>query len=722
MVMKKPNKILVIIALSMIAPSAYSGSLNDGIAAGDVLSSVLLNNAKAAINDNDSRTTALEKINNDIGNKISALEDADSVVDGKLTRLGDKDGDVADEILRLNVLDLDYEVRLDVLEAVDNDFTTRVTNLETGTNNNTSAVGTLQSADNAISTRIDDSVDSVNNLVTQAGAIIARVDAIDDTNNGTVKVLQDADNAISTRIGLIDDATTGTVKALQDADSDIGDRIGLIDDATNGTVKVLQDADNTISTRIGLIDDATNGTVKALEQEKDDLLNRVASMDGGKSATMPASLGNPFDNLVSDVVNLKNADTNISTRIGLIDNTANGTVKVLQDADNTISTRIDLIDDATTGTVKALQDADSDISTRIGLIDDATTGTVKALQDRVLNIDDATTGTVKALQDADNTIGDRIGDIDGANGTVNVLKAQLEADDIVIDNRISTLIGTDAYNANTPVTDTLAQIRKRVGALDGQSDCGTNVPASACEGSVATVDGRVDALPQHVFFPNASPAQGTATSDVWPVGSTFTRQSTGEIWMATELYENSSYVYWAPIAAGLRYEVGDVGPGGGWVYRVSADGFSGSEAYKLEPTLAQFAVKPVRYPFYYTNTSKHLSLTNTWALVALGGRAAGYCNQVASGVGRDPLGHWFLPSFSELIVMLGELGPRSPPVGTSIEEIKSGDYLSSSMLAQSFNQVYAADASITGGGAITVSAKAVDSVSGASLVRCGRHF
>jgi hypothetical protein len=274
MVMKKPNKILVIIALSMIAPSAYSGSLNDGIAAGDVLSSVLLNNAKAAINDNDSRTTALEKTNNDIGNKISALEDADSVVDGKLTRLGDKDAEIDEQILRLDGLDDDYEGRLDVLEAVDNGFTTRVTNLETGTDQNTSDVGSLETED----------------------------------------------IAISTRIGLIDDATTGTVKALRtdlvDEDDAIKDRIGLIDDATTGTVKALrtdlEGEDDAINGRLDAIDGDNGSTSSTVDQLRD----RVAAIDGGKDADGASLNVNKVNVLESSMSTLVGGQT--STETGMV--------------------------------------------------------------------------------------------------------------------------------------------------------------------------------------------------------------------------------------------------------------------------------------------------------------------------------------------------------------------------------------------------------------------
>ena len=56
------NRIMATIALSVIVPTAYSGSLTDTIATGDTLTATLLNNAKAAINDNDSRVTALETL------------------------------------------------------------------------------------------------------------------------------------------------------------------------------------------------------------------------------------------------------------------------------------------------------------------------------------------------------------------------------------------------------------------------------------------------------------------------------------------------------------------------------------------------------------------------------------------------------------------------------------------------------------------------------------
>jgi hypothetical protein len=678
MVMKKPNKILVIIALSIIAPSAYSGSLDDGIAPGDVLSSVLLNNAKAAINDNDSRTTALEEINGQIRDKISALENADSNVNGEVTRLGDDVDLNLSYIKALESVDGLFNGRIGVLEGASNGFTGRVTDLETDTSKNTADVVILQSADNAIRVRLTDI----------------------DGNNGDVKNLNNRLDSVEPKI-------------------------------------------------------------LTLETEKNSLLNRVSLMDGGKSATMPASYGNPFVNLESDVQTLQSTDTTLFGRLNNIDGTG-GTV-------NGLKGRLDAIDgdgNSNAGSVNGLrtqlEGADNTIKGRLDAIDgdgNSNAGSVNGLRTQLVGADNTiksrldaidgngnpSAGSVNELVTEDDAIKSRLNAIDGdgnpSAGSVNGLRTQLVGADDTIkgrlnaidgngnpsagsvnanDNRITTLIGTDAFNANTPVTDTLAQIRKRVGALDGLSDCGINM--SICGGSVATVDGRVDALPQHLVFPNASPTQGTVTSDVWPVGSTFTRQSTGEIWMATELYENSSTVYWAPIAAGLRYAVGEVGPGGGWVYRVSADGFSGSEAYELEPTLAQFEVMPVRYPFYFDNAKAHLSLTNTWALVALGGRAAGYCNQVSTGVGRDPLGHWFLPSYSELTVMLQELGPRSPPGGTSIEEIKSGDYLSSSMLPQSIDLVYAVETSITGGGAIAMGAKSVDSVSGASLVRCGRHF
>jgi hypothetical protein len=708
MVMKKPNKILVIIALSMIAPSAYSGSLDDGIAAGDVLSSVLLNNAKAAINDNDSRTTALEEINGQIRDKISALENADSNVNGEVTRLGDDVDLNLSYIKALESVDGLFNGRIGVLEGASNGFTGRVTDLETDTSKNTADVVILQSADNAIRVRLTDI----------------------DGNNGDVKNLNNRLDSVEPKI-------------------------------------------------------------LTLETEKNSLLDRVSLMDGGKSATMPASYGNPFVNLESDVQTLQSTDTTLFGRLNNIDGTGgtvnglkgrldaidgdgdsnagsvNGLRTQLEGADNTIKGRLDAIDgdgNSNAGSVNGLrtqlEDADDTIKGRLDAIDgdgNSNAGSVNGLRTQLVGADNTiksrldaidgngntSAGSVNELVTEDDAIKSRLDAIDGDGisnaGSVNGLRTQLVGADDTIkgrlnaidgngnlsagsvnanDNRITTLIGTDAFNA--PVTDTLAQIRKRVGALDGLSDCGINV--SICGGSVATVDGRVDALPQHLVFPNASPTQGTVASDVWPVGSTFTRQSTGEIWMATELYENSSTVYWAPIAAGLRYELGDVGPGGGWVYRVSEDGFSGSEAYKQEPTLAQFGVKPVRYPFYYLNIYSHMSLTNTWALVALGGRAAGYCNQVSTGVGRDPLGHWFLPSYSELTVMLQELGPRSPPGGALIEEIKSGDYLSSSMLPQSIDLVYAVETSITGGGAIAMGAKSVDSVSGASLVRCGRHF
>jgi hypothetical protein len=548
MVMKKTNPILVIFALSMIVPSAYSGSLDDGITAGDVLSSVLLNNAKAAINDNDSRTTALEETNGEIRDKISALESADSDVNGEVTRLGDNVDLNTVEIDTLGLVDGAFNVRIGVLEGAGNTFADRVTTLETNTFNNSAAVGSLQSADTTIRDRLTDI----------------------DGNAGTVNVLRTQ----------------------------------------------LVDADNTIKGRLNAIDGdgvPNTGSVNELVTEDVAIKGRLDDIDGNG-------------------------------------NSSAGSVNVLR----------------------------------------------------------------TQLVDADDTIKGRLNAIDGDGvpntGSVND-----------IDNRISTLIGTDSYNFNTPVTDTLAQIRKRVGALDGQSDCGTNLPASACAGSVPTVVGLVGALPRHLVEPFSDPGQGNVSSAVYPVGSTYTNQTTGGVWMATELYAGSPLVYWRRLAVGLRYAVGDIGPGGGWVYRVSADGFSGSEAFKLDVSVVAFGVAPTRYINIYEATDAHLSESNTWALATWGGGAASWClgRTPPPGLGGGVSGGWFLPSSLEMGIMLAALGPLTVPVG--VDALRTALYQTSSMVASSYVQVRVVDVVFSSGGVLSYSHD-VASSTGTYRLRCARRF
>ena len=115
--MKYINRIIAIIALSAIAPTVYSGSLNDAIATGDTLTADLLNNAKAAINDNDSRVTALETEDGVINGKVTALETEDGVINGKVTAL--------------EAADVVNDTRVTAVEAADSDMNVRVSILET---------------------------------------------------------------------------------------------------------------------------------------------------------------------------------------------------------------------------------------------------------------------------------------------------------------------------------------------------------------------------------------------------------------------------------------------------------------------------------------------------------------------------------------------------------------------------------------------------------------
>jgi hypothetical protein len=205
--MKKTNKLLVIIALSMMMQSAYSGSLDDGIAAGDVLSSVLLNNAKAAINDNDSRTTALEKSNGEIRNGISALENEDSAVDGKITRLEDEDVNIRVEIGRLDGLDNDFEDRLGIQETVNNDFSTRVEELEKYAETNTGDVGRLQTEDLAIRLSItgvtEDLAAGAAEAADLVSAVSTRIDSIDGVD-GEGNRVTDTIEVLRNRVAAID--------------------------------------------------------------------------------------------------------------------------------------------------------------------------------------------------------------------------------------------------------------------------------------------------------------------------------------------------------------------------------------------------------------------------------------------------------------------------------------------------------------------------------------
>jgi hypothetical protein len=205
--MKKTNKLLVIIALSMMMQSAYSGSLDDGIAAGDVLSSVLLNNAKAAINDNDSRTTALEKSNGEIRNGISALENEDSAVDGKITRLEDEDVNIRVEIGRLERNDSNFEDRLGDQETVNNDFTTRVEELEQYAETTTGDVGRLQTEDLAIRLSItgvtEDLAAGAAEAADLVSAVSTRIDSIDGVD-GEGNRVTDTIEVLRNRVAAID--------------------------------------------------------------------------------------------------------------------------------------------------------------------------------------------------------------------------------------------------------------------------------------------------------------------------------------------------------------------------------------------------------------------------------------------------------------------------------------------------------------------------------------
>jgi len=128
--MQTINRIIAIIALAVITPTAYSGSITDTFATGDTLTATLLNNAKTAINDNDSRATALEAADGVTNGKVTALEAADVVTNGKVTALEAADGVTDGKVTALEAADGVTDGKVTALEAADGVTDGKVTALE----------------------------------------------------------------------------------------------------------------------------------------------------------------------------------------------------------------------------------------------------------------------------------------------------------------------------------------------------------------------------------------------------------------------------------------------------------------------------------------------------------------------------------------------------------------------------------------------------------------
>jgi hypothetical protein len=159
-------------------------------------------------------------------------------------------------------------------------------------------------------------------------------------------------------------------------------------------------------------------------------------------------------------------------------------------------------------------------------------------------------------------------------------------------------------------------------------------------------------------------------------------------------------------AVEAAYQIGDIGPAGGWVFYVDAEGRHGLEAAPTE----QNPDIDIRWDNGVAGVDTEANgdglgagEMNTMLVIASQGTdsatyAAGICaNLVITSAGVD-YGDWYLPSKYELNLMHSEIGPGAPSPG-NVGGFAESFYWSSSEIDA--DTAWARDFGTLGGGALT---------------------